>query len=174
MKYTVKTTNFANTPTDCLVLGVYIGSKFTPSATATDRATKGLLTKLSKQGDISGACGNTLMVPTNDLIPAKRLLIFGLGDPKTLDSEEFSNILKVVDSIMFTGLIQSIGTIKKHSIGVIVDGCKPFSPIKLGDSVCVDGVCLTVSQLMNDSFLANVSEETLQRTTLAEKSQKMV
>ncbi len=100
MKYTVKTTNFANIPTDCLVLGVYIGSKFTPSATATDRATKGLLTKLSKQGDISGACGNTLMVPTNDLIPAKRLLIVGLGDPKTLDSEEFSNILKVVGTTL--------------------------------------------------------------------------
>jgi riboflavin synthase len=73
---------------------------------------------------------------------------------------------------MFTGLIQSIGTIKKNNMGVIVDGCKPFSPVKLGDSVSVDGVCLTVSQLMNDSFLANVSEETLRRTNLAAKAQK--
>ena len=73
---------------------------------------------------------------------------------------------------MFTGLIQSIGTIKKNNIGVVVDGCKPFSPIKLGDSVSVDGVCLTVAELMNDSFLANISEETLQRTNLAEKAQK--
>ena len=73
---------------------------------------------------------------------------------------------------MFTGLIQSIGTIKKIHTGVVVDGCKPFSPIKLGDSVCVDGVCLTVSELMNDSFTANISEETLKRTNLAEKAQK--
>ncbi len=73
---------------------------------------------------------------------------------------------------MFTGLIQSIGTIKKNSLGVIVDGCKPFSPLQLGDSVSVDGVCLTVSELMNDSFLANISEETLQKTNLAEKAQK--
>ena len=73
---------------------------------------------------------------------------------------------------MFTGLIQSIGTIKKNNMGVVVDGCKPFSPIKLGDSVSVDGVCLTVSELMNDSFLANISEETLIRTNLADKAQK--
>ena len=73
---------------------------------------------------------------------------------------------------MFTGLIQSIGTIKKNSTGVVVDGCKPFSPVKLGDSVSVDGVCLTVSELMKDSFLANISEETLKRTNLAEKAQK--
>ena len=73
---------------------------------------------------------------------------------------------------MFTGLIQSIGTIKKNNMGVIVDGCKPFSPLKLGDSVSVDGVCLTVAELMDDSFLADVSEETLRRTNLAEKAKK--
>ncbi len=73
---------------------------------------------------------------------------------------------------MFTGLIQAIGTIKKNNFGVIVDGCKPFSPLKLGDSISVDGVCLTVSELMIDSFTANISEETLKRTNLAEKAQK--
>ncbi len=73
---------------------------------------------------------------------------------------------------MFTGLIQSVGTIRKNSIGVIVDGCKPFSPIKLGDSISVDGVCLTVSKLMNNAFVANISEETLFRTNLGEKAQK--
>ena len=72
---------------------------------------------------------------------------------------------------MFTGLIQSIGTIKKNNMGVVVNGCQPFSPIKLGDSISVDGVCLTVSELMSDSFLANISEETLKRTNLAEKAQ---
>ena len=73
---------------------------------------------------------------------------------------------------MFTGLIQSIGTIKKNNIGVVVNGCKPFAPLKLGDSISVDGVCLTASELMNDSFFANISEETLKRTNLAEKAQK--
>ena len=73
---------------------------------------------------------------------------------------------------MFTGLIQSIGTIKKNNFGVVIDGCKPFSPLQLGDSISVDGVCLTVSELMNYSFTANISEETLKRTNLAEKAQR--
>ena len=73
---------------------------------------------------------------------------------------------------MFTGLIQSIGMIKKNNCGVVVDGCKPFSPLTLGDSISVDGVCLTVSELINNSFVANISEETLKRTNLAEKAQK--
>ena len=71
---------------------------------------------------------------------------------------------------MFTGLVQAIGTIQKNNRGVVVNGCNPFSPIKLGDSISVDGVCLTVSELMNDSFLANISEETLKRTNLEEKA----
>ncbi len=73
---------------------------------------------------------------------------------------------------MFTGLIQAIGSIKKNNFGVVVDGCRPFAPLKLGDSISVDGVCLTVSELMNDAFVANISEETLKRTNLAEKAQK--
>jgi len=71
---------------------------------------------------------------------------------------------------MFTGLIQAIGTIKKNNFGVVVDGCQSFSPLKLGDSISVDGVCLTVSELKNDSFTADISEETLKRTNLAEKA----
>ena len=73
---------------------------------------------------------------------------------------------------MFTGLVQSIGTITRNNMGVVVDGCNPFSPLRLGDSVSVDGVCLTVSELMNDAFFANISEETLKRTNLAEKAQR--
>ena len=73
---------------------------------------------------------------------------------------------------MFTGLTQSIGKIKKNNMGVVVEGCKPFAPIKLGDSVSVDGVCLTVADVMQYSFFANISEETLKRTNLAEKAQK--
>ncbi len=73
---------------------------------------------------------------------------------------------------MFTGLIQAIGTIKKNNFGVVVDGCNPFSPVNLGDSIAVDGVCLTVSELMNNSFTANISEETLMRTNLLEKAHK--
>ena len=73
---------------------------------------------------------------------------------------------------MFTGLIQAIGTVHNSSRRLLVKGCFPFSPLELGESVAVDGVCLTVVDLVGDSFLADVSEETLSRTTLGDKADK--
>ncbi len=71
---------------------------------------------------------------------------------------------------MFTGLIQGIGRIQRRGKGLMIQGCEPFSPLSIGDSVCVDGVCLTASELISDGFMAEVSEETLRRTTLGEKA----
>ena len=65
-----------------------------------------------------------------------------------------------------------MGHVQKRSSGVLVDGCGPFGPLMLGDSVAVDGVCLTVAELSGDGFLADVSEETLSRTTLGVKSDR--
>ena len=71
---------------------------------------------------------------------------------------------------MFTGLVQAVGRIQRRGTGVVVEGCGVFGPLALGDSVAVDGVCLTVASLVGDGFLADVSEETLQRSTLGPKA----
>ncbi len=73
---------------------------------------------------------------------------------------------------MFTGLIQSVGTIHLHGKGVLIESHSSFLPLVLGESISVDGVCLTVSGLRDNSFFADISEETLKRTTLGEKSKK--
>ncbi|WP_320667239.1 riboflavin synthase [Prochlorococcus sp. MIT 1307] len=73
---------------------------------------------------------------------------------------------------MFTGLIQSVGQVEKRGGGLVVKGCKPFSPLILGASVAVDGVCLTVADICMDGFFADVSEETLSRTTLGFKAKR--
>ena len=73
---------------------------------------------------------------------------------------------------MFTGLIQSVGSITTRAGGVLVKGCEPFAPLIIGDSVAVDGVCLTVAHSFRDGFFADVSEETLLRTTLGFKAQR--
>ena len=73
---------------------------------------------------------------------------------------------------MFTGIVQSVGQVKKqgdNSLQVI--GCGPFLPLTLGDSIAVDGVCLTVADCIPDGFIADISEETLNRTTLGEKAE---
>ena len=46
---------------------------------------------------------------------------------------------------------------------------KPFD-MEIGDSIAVDGICLTVKEIANNQFKVDVSEETLKKTTLGEKS----
>ena len=71
---------------------------------------------------------------------------------------------------MFTGLIQAVGKASFYGTKLVINGCQTFGPLSLGDSIAVDGVCLTVSDLINDGFIADVSEETLKRTTLGIKA----
>ena len=71
---------------------------------------------------------------------------------------------------MFTGLIQSIGKIHLRGSGLFVEGCNPFSPLSIGDSISVDGVCLTAAKLVPNGFIADISEETIKRSTLGEKA----
>ncbi len=75
---------------------------------------------------------------------------------------------------MFTGLAETIGRIadvSPHGSGknfTIAAKRSPFD-VRIGDSVAVDGVCLTVVKISKDSFTADAVEETLQRTTLSER-----
>lgn len=73
---------------------------------------------------------------------------------------------------MFTGLVQAVGRVERRGEQLLVTGCAPFAPLQLGDSVAVDGVCLTVAECVGDGFLADVSEETLARTTLGVKASR--
>ena len=74
---------------------------------------------------------------------------------------------------MFTGIIQSKGSIKE--IFSSSDGARlkintnalDLSDTKVGDSISVDGVCLTVTELTESSFTADVSNETLTCTTFS-------
>ncbi len=71
---------------------------------------------------------------------------------------------------MFTGLIELVGKVSRRTEGLAIGDCQPLFPLKLGESIAVDGVCLTVAKLTGDGFIADVSEETLERTTLAAKA----
>jgi riboflavin synthase len=72
---------------------------------------------------------------------------------------------------MFTGLVRTMGRLQRWRSGVWVRGdLEALGTLALGDSIAVDGVCLTVSSLVGDGFQSDVSEETLARTTLAPKA----
>ena len=73
---------------------------------------------------------------------------------------------------MFTGIIQSIGTLaelqpKGGDMALVVNtGKLDMSDVALGDSIAVNGVCLTVIAMSDASFTADVSTETLSLTSL--------
>lgn len=76
---------------------------------------------------------------------------------------------------MFTGIIEDIGEItdiKKQSgrWEFTIKTIKLIKDIKEGDSISVDGVCLTATHLKENTFTADASLETLRITTLGQKN----
>lgn len=73
---------------------------------------------------------------------------------------------------MFTGIIEAVGTIAEMSSKGddmrlrIQAGILDLDDVKLGDSIAVNGVCLTVIDLPGDGFWADVSAETLMRSIM--------
>ncbi len=74
---------------------------------------------------------------------------------------------------MFTGLIAELGTVDRlvegsASCKLSVRARKIMENLKIGDSVAVNGVCLTVVSLQSGGFTADVMPETVRRTTFRE------
>ena len=79
------------------------------------------------------------------------------------------------DVVVFTGLIQDIGTLLKtdrHGADakMVIRAHAAFEELALGESVSVQGACLTVAEFSGNVFTADVSAETLSRTTLGSKT----
>jgi len=75
---------------------------------------------------------------------------------------------------MFTGIIQAIGRVERHEpdggdLRLGIDcGELELKSVRIGDSIAVNGACLTAVELGKHSFVADVSQETLQRTSLGQ------
>ncbi|MDE0019605.1 MAG: riboflavin synthase [Candidatus Poribacteria bacterium] len=75
---------------------------------------------------------------------------------------------------MFTGIVEELGTIRniqRKSEGAILEiqARHVLSDAEIGDSIAVDGACLTIRSLGPEAFTADISAETLRRTTLGER-----
>ncbi len=72
---------------------------------------------------------------------------------------------------MFTGIVEELGQVAKletlaDAVRISITGPLVVSDAKIGDSISVNGVCLTVTEKTADSFSADVMQETLNRSTL--------
>ena len=75
---------------------------------------------------------------------------------------------------MFTGIVEELGAIRniqRQSDGIILEiqASNVLADAEIGDSIAVDGVCLTIRSLVPETFTADISAETLRCTTLGER-----
>jgi len=73
---------------------------------------------------------------------------------------------------MFTGLIEEVGTIRKvmenpEGKAFQIEAHKVLEGLKTGDSIAVDGACLSVTSVLKDGFTVQAVQETIRKTTLA-------
>jgi len=76
---------------------------------------------------------------------------------------------------MFTGIIEETGKVasiqRKGDFAVLTIKCKKvLENTKLGDSIAVNGVCLTATAITSDTFCADISYETIKKSTFADIS----
>ena len=70
---------------------------------------------------------------------------------------------------MFTGIIEEVGSVQSVGGGCLaIKARKVLQDVRLGDSIAVNGVCLTVTSFDGNSFQADVMPETIRRTSLSE------
>lgn len=70
---------------------------------------------------------------------------------------------------MFTGIIEELGTVERVGAGrITVRAQRVLEGTRLGDSIAVNGVCLTVTHLTGADFTADVMPETLRRSSLGQ------
>lgn len=72
---------------------------------------------------------------------------------------------------MFTGIVEELGIIRKlhvsgHSGSIEIEAHKVLQNTNVGDSIAVNGICLTVTALGKDFFTADIMAETVRRSSL--------
>jgi len=72
---------------------------------------------------------------------------------------------------MFTGIIEELGTVQRlergsNSCQIAIQASKVLEDVKLGDSIAINGVCLTVTSFDKEHFTADMMAETLAKTNL--------
>ena len=70
---------------------------------------------------------------------------------------------------MFTGIVEEVGIVSKiTNNGMTVKALRVLSDVKLGDSIAVNGTCLTAVSFSNSEFSVDLSPETMRRTSLSQ------
>ena len=93
MDFTAKSLTPEKQRTDCAIVAITESKKLSPVAQLIDKASEGAIANIIKQGDFTGATGQTLLIPLINGIAANRLLLVGTGKDKTLTPTDYRKLL---------------------------------------------------------------------------------
>ncbi len=93
MDYSIETTPFEGLQCDCAIVGVYQDLQLSPSASALDICTQGLISTIVNRGDLNGKNGETVLVNNVPNSKIERILLVGLGENKLLTGKNYKKAL---------------------------------------------------------------------------------
>jgi leucyl aminopeptidase len=95
---------------NCILVGVFENRELGRAATDIDKASKGYLTNLVRQGDISGRLGSSMMLTSVPGVRAKRVLVLGLGKSSEFNVTAFRRATAAASAQLKNGRIADVVT----------------------------------------------------------------
>lgn len=93
MDFEIVTGSVLNAESELLIIGIAADGELSPSAAEVDSASKGLISSLVAEGDISGKTAETLLLHSVTGVTAKRVLLVGLGAEKDRTPKSYRKII---------------------------------------------------------------------------------
>lgn len=109
MDYSIETAPLEELQCDCMIVGVYQDQQLSPSATALNNSTEGLIANIVNRGDLSGKNGEAVLINAIPNSKIERVLLVGLGENKPLSVKNYKK-----------ALLAAINSLKKPQIKSIV------------------------------------------------------
>jgi leucyl aminopeptidase len=100
MKFTVKSEKPGAVKAGCVVLGVFEKRRLSAAAAEFDKTTRGLLTRLTKDGEMDGKCGQTLLVHYPRGAHCERVLLVGCGKAKEFGDKAYRDAVAAAAGIV--------------------------------------------------------------------------
>jgi len=112
MKFSTKTGAPQSLSTDALILGVFETGAQPAATVAADKASKGLIGRLQKQGDFNGKAGTSLVVRHPEGLKAERVVLVGLGKADELNSKSWTQANRTaINAVLATTAADAINTL---------------------------------------------------------------
>jgi len=109
MDYSIETAPLEELQCDCVIVGVYQDHQLSPSATALNNSTNGLISNIVNRGDLSGKNGETVLINAVPGSKIERILLVGLGENKPLSGKNYKK-----------ALLAAVNSLKKPQIKSVV------------------------------------------------------